>query len=140
MSVSENPVRAAEELRSAMGDFVRYVREHDTMPRSQTAVLGHLDRSGALPIAELARRERVRHQSMTRTVGLLAEQGLVALAPGETDRRQVVVTITPAGVRRLDAERRHRAAFIAAGLDTLNGEERAVVARIPAVLRKLMGD
>ncbi|UQU62028.1 MarR family transcriptional regulator [Couchioplanes caeruleus] len=140
MSASEDPVRVAEELRSAMGDFVRHVREHDTMPRSQTAVLGHLDRAGALSIAELARRERVRHQSMTRTVGLLAEQGLVTLGPGEADRRQVVVTVTPEGVRRLDAERRHRAGFIAAALDTLNGEERAVVARIPAVLRKLMGD
>jgi DNA-binding MarR family transcriptional regulator len=140
MSVSEDSVRVAEDLRSAMGDFVRHVREHDTMPRSQTAVLGHLDRAGELSIAELARRERVRHQSMTRTVGLLAEQGLVTLGAAEADRRQVVVTITPTGVRSLDAERRHRAAFMAAALDGLNGEERAVVARIPAVLRKLMGD
>ena len=138
MSESEDTADLAEELRSAIGDFVRHVREHDTMPRSQTAVLGHLDRAGALSIAELARRERVRHQSMTRTVTLLADQGLVALGSAETDRRQVVVAITPPGVRRLGAERQSRAVLISAALDRLNGEERAVVARIPAVLRKLM--
>ena len=122
-----------------MGDFVRHVREHDTMPRGQRAVLGQRDRTGALSIPELARRGRVRHQSMTRTVGLLAGQGLVTLGAADTDRRQVVVTITPAGVRRLDAERQSRAALIAAALDGLNGEERAVVARVPAVLRKRRG-
>ena len=131
--------RVAEELRAAVGEFVRHVRAHDTMPPGQAAVLGHLARAGALSIAELARREHVRHQSMTRTVTLLADQGLVSLGPAETDRRQVVVTIAAEGVRRLDAEREHRAAVITAALEKLNGEERAVVARIPAVLRKLVG-
>jgi DNA-binding MarR family transcriptional regulator len=137
--MSDSEVGLAEEIRSAIGDFVRHVREHDTMPGGQTAVLGHLDRTGALSIAELARRERVRHQSMTRTVTLLADLGLVALGSAEADRRQVVVTITPSGVRRLSAERRNRALLISGALERLNGEERAVVARIPAVLRKLTG-
>jgi DNA-binding MarR family transcriptional regulator len=128
----------AEDLRAAVGDFVRRVRAHDTMPRGQAAVLGYLARTGPLSIADLARCERVKHQSMTRTVNLLAEQGLVALGAAEDDRRRVVVTITGPGQRRLAQERRQRSARIAAALQTLDGEERALVARLPAVLRKLV--
>lgn len=127
----------AEELRAAVGDFVRRVRAHDTMPAGQAAVLGHLGRAGALSIAELARREQVRHQSMTRTVGLLAEQGLVSLGAAETDRRQVVVAISAEGVERLAVERRARASAIADALRGLTPEERAIAARIPAILARL---
>jgi DNA-binding MarR family transcriptional regulator len=131
-------VDLAEDLRAAVGDFVRRVRAHDTMPAGQAAVLGHLSRGGALSIADLARREQVRHQSMTRTVNLLAEQELVALSPAETDRRQVVVLITEAGAARLAEERRTRAAAIATALrEQLTPEERAVVARLPGILRKV---
>jgi hypothetical protein len=40
------------------------------------AVLGHLDRMGSLSIADLARHEQVKHQSMTRTVNLLHARGM----------------------------------------------------------------
>ncbi|MFI7601629.1 MarR family winged helix-turn-helix transcriptional regulator [Actinoplanes sp. NPDC049681] len=128
----------AEELRTAVGDFVRRVRAYDTMPRSQVAVLGHLARTGPLSIADLARRERVKHQSMTRTINLLNDQGLVSLGAAEDDRRRVVVTLNGTGTRRLTEERRQRSARIAAALQTLDGEERALIARLPAVLDKLV--
>jgi DNA-binding MarR family transcriptional regulator len=130
----------AEDLRVAVGDFVRRVRAYDTMPPGQVAVLGHLGRVGALSIADLARREQVKHQSMTRTVNLLAGQGLVALGPAEADRRQVVVMITPSGSDRLNRERQARARVIADALGDLSEPERAVAARIPAILRKLLQD
>jgi DNA-binding MarR family transcriptional regulator len=128
----------AEDLRAAIGDFVRRVRLHDHMPRGQAAVLGHLDRTGPLSIADLARRERVRHQTMTRTVHLLHDRALVALSPDERDRRRQVVTITESGRRALDGERRHRASGIARAIrDDLNDDEREIVRRIPEILGKL---
>ncbi|MDP9793828.1 DNA-binding MarR family transcriptional regulator [Catenuloplanes nepalensis] len=127
----------AEALRAAVGDFVRRVRTLEAMPPGQLAALGHLGREGALSIADLARREGVRHQSMTRTVHLLAEQHLVTLTPDPLDRRQVVVVITPAGSARLTEARHARAAIVADALRTLSPEERDVAARIPAVLRRL---
>jgi DNA-binding MarR family transcriptional regulator len=128
----------AEELRAAIGDFVRRVRTYDAMPPGQAAVLGYLDRFGALSIADLARHERVRHQSMTRTVNLLKDQRLVAVGPGETDRRLVVVTITGDGVRRLDDERRRRASGIARAIrEDLSDDERRIIRQVPAILRKL---
>jgi DNA-binding MarR family transcriptional regulator len=128
----------ADDLRAAVGDFVRRVRANDTMPPGQAAVLGHLDRGGPLSIADLARREQVRHQSMTRTVGLLKDQGLVTAAPHADDGRVVVLTITDAGVRALDQGRHSRAAGIADAIRTaLTPAERELVARVPALLRKL---
>ncbi|GLY88526.1 MarR family winged helix-turn-helix transcriptional regulator [Actinoallomurus iriomotensis] len=128
----------AEELRAAIGDFVRRVRLHDRMPRGQAAVLGHLDRTGPLSIADLARREHVKHQTMTRTVHLLHDRALVMLSPDEQDRRRQVVTITESGRRTLDDERRHRASGIARAIrDDLDDDEREVVRRIPEILAKL---
>jgi DNA-binding MarR family transcriptional regulator len=130
-------VEEAEELRAAVGEFVRHLRGWETMPAGQAAALGYLAREGAQSIAGLARRERVKHQSMTRTVGLLESQGLVTLAPADHDRRQIVVALTAAGAERLDEQRRVRAGHIAAALATLGEEERELAARIPAILRKL---
>jgi DNA-binding MarR family transcriptional regulator len=139
MSDHADLLALAEDLRAAIGDFVRHVRAYDTMPPGQVAVLGHLARSGALSIAELARRERVKHQSMTRTVNLLADQSLVSLGATETDRRQVIVTLTGTGKHRLADERRLRATIIADTMRSkLTTHEIAVAARIPAVLRKLL--
>ncbi|MFF5078663.1 MarR family winged helix-turn-helix transcriptional regulator [Actinoplanes sp. NPDC000266] len=128
----------AEALRAAVGDFVRRARAGDRMPPGQAAVLGHLDRGGAVSIAELARREQVRHQSMTRTVHLLHDQSLVDLKPHGTDRRQVVVAISDEGRTALAEERRHRASGIAEAIRLdLDDEERAIVDRIPEILGKL---
>lgn len=61
-----------------------------------------------MPIAELARRERVRHQSMTRTVTLLERGGLAIQRPDPTNGRQVAVFATPADRRLLERERATR--------------------------------
>jgi DNA-binding MarR family transcriptional regulator len=127
----------AEALRAAVGDLVRRVRPLEVMPPGQLAALGYLGREGALSIADLARREGVRHQSMTRTVGLLAEQDLVTLRPDGLDRRQVVVVITEAGANRLTEARQVRAAAVAERLRALTPEERAIAAKMPEILRKL---
>jgi DNA-binding MarR family transcriptional regulator len=130
----------AEALRTAVGGFVRQVRSRDTMPVGQAAVLGHLARAGNLPITALAELEGVRHQSMARTVALLAEQGLVATSVDERDRRRVSVGLLERGARRLGEERWQRASAIAAATAAaLTAEERAVAERIPDILRKIGG-
>jgi len=130
----------AEVLRAAVGEFVRWARTGDVMPAGQAAVLGHLARGGALSITDLAARESVRHQSMARTVGLLADQGLLLVEADATDRRRVLVQITEEGLARLGDARRHRAAGIARAMQTqLDDEERAMCRRIPGILDKLAG-
>ncbi|WP_432571096.1 MarR family winged helix-turn-helix transcriptional regulator [Kineococcus sp. SYSU DK005] len=130
----------AEALRTAVGAFVRRVRSRDTMPVGQAAVLGHLARAGDLSITALAELEGVRHQSMARTVSLLAEQGLVATSVDERDRRRVSVNLLERGAHRLGEERRQRASAIAAATAAaLTAEERAIAERIPEILGKIGG-
>src|SRR5689334_20173244 len=71
----------------------------------QMAVLGCLYRNGDLPLGELAAHERVQPPSMTRTVNCLEEGGYVARRPHDTDRRQVLVTLTDSGRGTLLADR-----------------------------------
>lgn len=138
---TRNNLDEAERLRVAVGAFVRRVRTQDQMPAPQASALGHLHREGPLPITTLAERDRVRHQSMARTVKLLRAAGLVDLGSDHLDGRKVVVTITSAGQRALDSERQHRAAFIADQIETsLSAAERLIVGRIPAILDKLARD
>jgi DNA-binding MarR family transcriptional regulator len=66
------------------------------------------------------------------------EQGFVLLTPDEKDRRQVIVTPTRAGERRLSERRHHRAAGTAGALrDQLDPDERELLRRVPGILRKL---
>lgn len=131
----------AERLRVAVGAFVRRARKYDQMPAAQASALGHLDREGPLPITALAERDRVRHQSMARTVKLLSARGLVDLTRDDHDGRRVVVAIAGSGRDALESERHARAAMIANQIETsLSAAERAIALRIPAILDKLIGE
>ena len=127
----------ADRLRAAIGRVVRAARVADTMPANQAATLGHLVRDGALSIAELARRERVKHQSMSRTVGLLEQAGLVTQAPDPANGRQAAVTATAAGRAELDRERHARAAAMADVLAQWTDSGPAELRRTTAFLERL---
>jgi len=138
MTATPAPDPLAEDLRAAIGHFVRHARAHDGTG-GRASVLGYLARDGGCSIAELAAREQVRHQSMARTVKNLQAQGHVTVHTDPTDGRRVVVEVTPAGRDHLQAERARRAAWIATAIATrLDDAERARLRDVPGLLRKLM--
>ncbi len=136
-AVDPSVLLEAEELRVAVGRFVRQVRGRDGLPEGQAATLGHLARDGDLAITALADRERVRHQSMARTVKVLAANGLVEVRPDVVDRRRSIVRLAAAGRDLLEADRRWRSARIAAAIAGLQPGERELLARLPAVFDHL---
>src|ERR1700759_412021 len=77
------------------------------------AVLGCLNRHGDLTLGELAARERIQPPSMTRIVNAIEEGGYVVGRAHETDRRQVVVSLTDQGRATLRADRARRDAWLA---------------------------
>jgi len=84
--------------------------------------------------SELAAHEKVQPPSVTKIVARLEDLGYVSRAPHDVDRRQVVVTISPAGVALLEDDRRRRDAFISQRLRTLEPEEVAALrAALPAI-------
>ncbi|CAL9273383.1 putative HTH-type transcriptional regulator [Streptomyces sp. SudanB5_2050] len=129
MPLPESAALAAE-LRTAMGKLTRRVKREDQMPQGQVAVLGELDRNGAMTTSELAAAQRVRPQSMARAVGLLMEQGLITRRAHPTDGRKSLVELSSAGRVLLEEERERRADWLARAIEAeLTEEERELLAR-----------
>ncbi|MGW6318887.1 MarR family winged helix-turn-helix transcriptional regulator [Streptomyces sp. NPDC055099] len=128
----------AAELRTAMGKLTRRVKHEDRIPHGQVAVLGVLDRDGAMTTSDLAADQRVRPQSMARSVGLLLEQGLLTRTAHPTDGRKTLLDLSDAGRAALEAERGRRAGWLAQAIEAeLSDEERELLARSAALMERL---
>ncbi|MFD4531835.1 MarR family winged helix-turn-helix transcriptional regulator [Kitasatospora sp. NPDC058397] len=138
-SPAPETLELAAELRAAIGDLVRSLRPGDELPQNQAGVLGVLVRDErACTVAELAEHQRVRHQSMARTVALLTEAGLVAQQPHPTDGRKLLVTATGAGRAALLEQRARREERIATAIEArLTPEERLALRAGVDLLRRL---
>ena len=103
----------AAELMQAVGVLLRRVRGeagHEGPSWSQAAAMGRLDRAGPMTTAELARAEMVKPQSMGTLLAELEQEGLVRRQPHPSDGRQILFSLTDAGV---EARRRRQAAKLA---------------------------
>lgn len=128
----------AAELRTAMGKLSRRVKSEDRIPVGQVAVLGVLDRDGAMTTSDLATDQRVRPQSMARAVGLLLDQGLVTRRAHPTDGRKSLVELSAAGRAALEAERGRRAGWLALAIEAeLTEEERELLAHSATLMERL---
>jgi DNA-binding MarR family transcriptional regulator len=140
--MAADPDDLAEQLRQAIGRLVRTTRAHaDALPRTHAETLGYLSREGPRTIAELAALRRVKHQSMSRTVGELDSLGFVSRAANPADARGFVITLTPAGAVALDTDRAARREWVAARIaKALTPEEQSLLAAVPALLDRLSDD
>jgi DNA-binding MarR family transcriptional regulator len=116
---------------------LRVERTGDDLTLTQLSVLGTLARHGALPIGAIAAHENVKPPSMTRTVAYLEELGLVTRRPSATDGRQVVVDLTAAAQRVMDADHRRRDAWLAQRLAALSPAQRALLRDVAPLLDEL---
>jgi DNA-binding MarR family transcriptional regulator len=97
----EQIAAAATELRIVSGRLLRQLRAaraDSELTMSQAVVIGRLAEAPAT-VADLARAERVRPQSMRATLAALEELGLVDRTPHPTDQRSVLLSLTDAGDR-----------------------------------------
>jgi DNA-binding MarR family transcriptional regulator len=87
----------AGELRVALVRLVRRLREQSEgsdLTKSQSAVLGRIEREGASTATALARAEGIRPQSMGSIVAALEAAGLVAGSPDPKDGRKTILELT----------------------------------------------
>src|SRR5262252_3308620 len=107
------------------------------LSETQLAALATLERHGAMTPGELAEHEKVQPPSMTRVIAALADWQLVTRAPHPTDRRQVILTVTPEGRDLVQKVRRRREAWLARRLAELSPQERATLRAAAPILEKL---
>ncbi|HWI74971.1 MAG TPA: MarR family transcriptional regulator [Baekduia sp.] len=136
---ADDVARLAADLRLTLGRLVRRARAESTLlPVGQTAVLGRLDREGPMTTSDLAAAERVRPQSMARTVSLLQSEGFILGEPHPTDGRKTLLRIAPAGLEKLTAQRQGREGWLAEVLATeLSAAERRSLSKSVALLDRL---
>lgn len=133
----------AQQLSEVVWRLARKMRIQDggvsTLTLSHQAVLAHLEKSGPLTSAELARKEHVQPQSMGIIVKLLRDEGLVESAPArEGDARRRELKLTAEGVARLVQERQRRVRWLVEQLDDqLSASERSQLAQSLTQLSKL---
>ncbi len=130
---------AAAELMQSVGVLLRRVRGeagHEGLSWSQAAAMGRLDRSGPMTTADLARAEMVKPQSMGSLLAELEQEGLVQRQPHPTDGRQILFSLTPAGLAARRQRHAAKLAWLSAAIDRFDAEEqRTLVAAIALVKR-----
>jgi DNA-binding MarR family transcriptional regulator len=143
MSYAKNmpPIHALSgELRVALGQASRRIRQQRGeagLTDPQYNVLLWLTKKGPLTPGQLADIERIQPPSMTRTVNALAELGLVQKAEHPTDGRQVVVSLTDAGVAEVAETRRRRDLWLTERLQEMTAAERQVLTDAVELLRRI---
>ena len=135
----------ATALRISVSRLARRLRVERLMPElaepalsdTQLAALATLERHGAMSPGDLAEHEKVQPPSMTRVIAALVDWELVTRAPHPTDRRQVILTVTPQGRSLVQRVRRRKEAWLARRLTELTPQERAALLAAAPVLEKL---
>ena len=135
----------ATALRISVSRLARRLRVERLMPElaepalsdTQLAALATLERRGAMSPGDLAEHEKVQPPSMTRVIAALVDWELVTRAPHQTDRRQVILTVTSEGRSLVQKVRRRKEAWLARKLAELSPQERATLREAAPILEKL---
>ncbi len=131
---------AAAELMQAVGVLLRRVRGeagHEGLSWSQAAAMGRLDRTGPMTTAELARAEMVKPQSMGTLLAELEQDGLVRRQPHPTDGRQILFSLTAAGVEARRQRQAAKLAWLSAAIARFDPDEQRTLVDAIALVRRL---
>jgi DNA-binding MarR family transcriptional regulator len=131
---------AAAELMQAMGVLLRRVRGEagqEGLSWSQAAAMGRLDRTGPMTTADLARAELVKPQSMGTLLAELEQDGLVQRQPHPTDGRQILFSLTAAGVGARRQRQAAKLAWLSAAIARFDPDEQRTLVDAIALVRRL---
>ncbi|RMI45536.1 MarR family transcriptional regulator [Actinomadura harenae] len=107
----------------------------EQMSFTTLGVLHTLAGRGPMRLSELTASERVTQPAMTQLVTRLERDGLAVRSPDPSDGRAVLVRVTPAGAKAVEARRTERTDRLTAMCDQLDPHHRqALAASLPALL------
>ncbi len=136
----DDPLFLASDLRLAVHRLARRLRVEqpdDDLTLTQISALATIWRFGPLTAGDLAQRERVRPPSISRVLASLEAAGLAQRRENPRDARQVIVSVTPAGDRRILEAVRMSEAWLAERLQMLTADEHDVLAKAAALMERL---
>jgi DNA-binding MarR family transcriptional regulator len=138
---SNDPTVCAQNLRRAVSRLARKLRpilRHEGIGAATLSIISQIYRAGRLTPSDLARREGVKIQSLTRLLNELELLDWIRREPDPRDRRRSWLSLTRSGQRASVAaasEHDVRLAKLIASL--LDAEERELLMRACALLERL---
>jgi DNA-binding MarR family transcriptional regulator len=132
---------AVSDLIQAVGLLVRRVRaaaaSHE-LSMTESAVMARLAKSGPATIADLARAESMKPQSMGTTVAALEEMGMVERKPHATDGRQINIQLTAKGTAVRNTAKNAKRAWLAEAMKQLSEREQETLFRAGEIIKQLV--
>ena len=133
--------KCATRIRRSVSQLCRKLRpsfQRDGVSMAKLSVIGQINRVGRISPTELAAREGVKIQTLTRMLAELEVEGWLSRTPHEADGRQSWLSLTPMGRRRLvDAAKDSDAALARIIEANLTAEDRRLLLRACALLDDL---
>lgn len=131
---------AVSDLTQAIGLLVRRVRaaaaSHD-LSLTEGAVMKRLAADGPATIADLARAESMKPQSMGTTIAALEEMGMVERKPHPTDGRQVNILLTAKGAAVRKSAGEAKRTWLAQAIAQLDEQERETLFKAGEIIKRL---
>jgi DNA-binding MarR family transcriptional regulator len=135
------PETAVVEFTQAIGLLVRRVRAaagSNELSMTESAVMARLAKQGPATIAELARAESMKPQSMGTTVAALEEMGMVERTPHPTDGRQVNIALTVKGTAVRKSVGDAKRTWVAQAIAGLDEEEQQILFKAGEIIQRLV--
>lgn len=136
-----NSFEAAGVVRRAVGALGRRLRAErpaNSLSATKLVLLGQLCRRGSATQADLAERERIQPQSLTRVLAELVEEELISRRPDPQDGRKQLLDITARGRAALTGDMQVRDAWLAKAMEAeLSEAEREVLRSAAKIMERL---
>jgi len=117
---------------------LRAERPDDSASLTQLQLLGRLYRDGSCIASELAEREHLQPQSLTRLLAAMEREGWIVRTQSETDRRQFAIAITAAGKALVVRDMKARDAWLARSIAAnLGAEDKEILLRAATLMERL---
>ena len=119
---------------------LRAARPPGSISLASISILSTLWRLGPMPAVKLAAEEGLQPQSLTRLIQGLEDAGLISRTPGETDRRELVISVTPSGLEALLTDLRARRDWLTQAMAaSLSEKETRILFEAAEAMVKLAG-
>lgn len=134
------PTPDLDDLTTAIEDFTTIFIRLPSVRRfnfSTLSVLHTLARRGPLRLTDLVATEQLKQPALTSLVAKLERDGLVSRAPDPSDRRAILLSLTTDGLAIVASRRASRVERLAALVNQLSAEDRALLTDSTRVLKRL---
>jgi len=131
------------DLRTVLTRLIKKLRRESAtgqhLSLTERSTIALLYQNGSLLPSELASMEKITNQSMSQILNHLLELGYISRTVSETDKRKVLIALTPQGEEVLIRVRNERDQWLTKAIDaTCTPEEQQLLKRVLVPLTKIV--